>query len=167
MVLSDLRKHHDLVRLWTDCRNVCRQFKDDVERIFRTKYLITTTITFDCGRSGLSPKMDLAEAESGIWESEEILGLNVYLSDISFGFDRLANEGETAVFKLEGGKEDFIPEIMSRVSYCRLLASKTLGPFPWSQKRHQSTRSGSSMENSGRSASIGGLCFLNSVQTMS
>lgn len=85
MVLSNFRKYHDLVRLWTDCRNVFRQFKDDVERIFRIEYLITTTITFDCSRSGLSPKMDLAEAESGIWESEEILGLNVYLSDISFG----------------------------------------------------------------------------------
>ncbi|KAF6229927.1 hypothetical protein HO133_004264 [Letharia lupina] len=58
--------------------------------------------------------MDLAEAESGIWESEEILGFNVYLSEISFGFDRLANEGETAVFKLEGGTEDLFPEIMSQ-----------------------------------------------------
>lgn len=71
--------------------------------------------------------MDLAEAESGIWESEEILGFNVYLSEISFGFDRLANEGETAVFKLEGGTEDLFPEIMSRVSYC--IADSGIGRF--------------------------------------
>ena len=52
-VFSNFKKDQDLVHLWTDCRHVCRQFRDDVERIFISKHLKKTTIDFDCGRSAL------------------------------------------------------------------------------------------------------------------
>ena len=52
-VFSNFRKDQEIVHLWTDCRHVCRQFRDDVERIFSIKHLSKTTITFDCGRSAL------------------------------------------------------------------------------------------------------------------
>lgn len=62
--------------------------------------------------------MSIAEAESGIWYNEDAFGGKVNLRSISFGFDRFANEGKTAVFKIEDCVEEFMSEIMGRVSYC-------------------------------------------------
>ena len=60
----------------------------------------------------------LANAESGIWYNEEAFGGKVNLRNISSGFDRFANDGETVVFKIEDSAEEFMSEIMQRVSYC-------------------------------------------------
>ena len=47
-----------------------------------------------------------------------MFGGKVNLRSISFGFDRLVNEGETAVFKIQGCAEEVMSEIMRRVPYC-------------------------------------------------
>ncbi len=123
-IFSNLRQHDDLVHLWTDCRHVCRQFKDDIERVFRIKHLTKTTISFDCGRSTLKRlKMNLADAVAGVWYNPEAFGGKVNLRCISFGLGRLENEGETAVFSIEDCAEEYMSEIMRRVSYCIATSS--------------------------------------------
>ncbi len=123
-IFSNLRQHDDLVHLWTDCRQVCRQFKDDIERVFRIKHLTKTAITFDCGRSTLKRlKMNLADAVAGVWYNSEAFGGKVNLRCISFRLGRLENEGETAVFNIEDCAEEYMSEIMRRVSYCIATSS--------------------------------------------
>ena len=118
-VFSNFRKHQDLVHLWTDCRHVCRQFRDDVERVFSIKHLPKTSITFDCGWSvSILKGRNPAEVDLGIWYNEDAFGGKVNLRSIEFGFDRLENDGEVAVFKNKDSAEEFMSEIMQRVWYC-------------------------------------------------
>lgn len=60
----------------------------------------------------------MLKRDSGIWYNEEAFGGKVNLRNISFGFNRFANEGETAVFKIEDSAEEFMSVIMGRVDYC-------------------------------------------------
>ena len=60
---------------------------------------------------------------SGIWYNSEAFGGKVDLRSISFGFARFANDGETAIFKVENCAEEYMSEIMQRVSYCISTAS--------------------------------------------
>lgn len=106
-VFSNLRQHHDVIHLWSDCRHVCTQFRHDVEHCFITKHLTKTTITFDCG----------------VWYNREAFGGKVDLRSISFNFDRLANEGQTDIFKIEDCAEEYMSEIMHRVTCCIGISS--------------------------------------------
>lgn len=67
--------------------------------------------------------MDIAKVESGIWYNSEACGGKVNLRSISFEFGRFANDGETAIFKVEDCAEEYMSEIMRRVSYCISTAS--------------------------------------------
>ncbi|KAL9065882.1 MAG: hypothetical protein Q9161_007935 [Pseudevernia consocians] len=67
--------------------------------------------------------MDIAEVRSGIWYNSEAFGGKVDLRSISFGFGRFANDGETAIFKVEDCAEEYMSEIMQRVSFCISTAS--------------------------------------------
>ena len=60
----------------------------------------------------------MLKAESGIWYNKKAFGGKVNLRNISFAFDRFANEGKTAVFRIEDCAEEYMSEIMRRVSYC-------------------------------------------------
>lgn len=62
--------------------------------------------------------MNLAEAESGVWYNREAFGGKIDLRSISFDFDRLANDSQTAIFKIVDCAEEYMSEIMQRVTYC-------------------------------------------------
>ena len=72
-----------LTHLWTDCRHVSRAFMSEVEALFRSRYLPKVLVNFDLG-----------EYYHGGYEN----GYRVCLS-IHFDFNRLASDGNTAIFK--------------------------------------------------------------------
>lgn len=65
----------------------------------------------------------MPEVDSGIWYNREAFGGKVNLRSISFSFDRLMNEGATAVFKIEDCAEEYMFEILRRVTYCVAVSS--------------------------------------------
>lgn len=90
-----------------------------MERVFSIKHLPKTSITFDCGWSvSILKGRNPAEVDLGIWYNEDAFGGKVNLRSIEFGFDRLENDGEVAVFKNKDSAEEFMSEIMQRVWYC-------------------------------------------------
>ncbi|KAL8792781.1 MAG: hypothetical protein Q9195_004594 [Heterodermia aff. obscurata] len=82
-----------LTHLWTDCRHVSRAFMSEVEALFRSRYLLKLRINFDLG-----------VYYHGGYENGEKVMLGV-----SFVFDRLASDGNTAIFRNSGCHEDFMP----------------------------------------------------------
>lgn len=56
----------------------------------------------------------------------EGFGLEADLRSISFNFDRLSNEGATAVFKIADRAEEYMSEIMKRVTNCSATSTTDL-----------------------------------------
>ena len=65
----------------------------------------------------------MPEANFGVWYNREAFGGKANLRSISFSFDRLVNEGATAVFKIEDCAEEHMSEILRRVTYCVAVSS--------------------------------------------
>ncbi|KAG7006812.1 hypothetical protein G7Y79_00013g035840 [Physcia stellaris] len=94
-----------LTHLWTDCRHVSRACMSEVEALFRSRYLPKVCISFDLG-----------DYYHGGYEN----GYRVCLI-VHFAFNRLASDGNTAIFKDHSCAEDFMPVVSNRLlSYVAL-----------------------------------------------
>jgi len=56
MIIGKLHRHRELTELWTESRQVLRLFRDNVEYLFRFKYLRKTSIHFDLSKYELCPR---------------------------------------------------------------------------------------------------------------
>lgn len=98
MVFSHLHKHRDLLHLWTRCRLVSKMFRNEIEQICISKHLPKTEVVFHLGWFLKFFKVDLR--------------------NISFTFDRVTEDSTMAVFKMCEVAEDFMPEVIDRMSRC-------------------------------------------------
>jgi len=103
IVFSHMQKHRDLEHLWTECRHVSKEFKDEVERICASKHLPKTEVSFRLGKGFY-----------GGMEYEE----NINITYISFVFDRVTRDTTTAIFKIHDCPGYFISDLADQLPQC-------------------------------------------------
>lgn len=84
-VFRDITEWLDLVHMWTECRQVSRMFRNQVEHVFQIVHIPKTKVLVNLGDYHL---------DDG-WP------MNYSLKNINFCFDQLASDETRAIYKLK------------------------------------------------------------------